>query len=95
MEALRLSVFTRCPGGPGCKCQEHWGLGDFMLSATGTDHGLPRLEAAQTGQKVTLRPVDACDGSFTCDCPSCAQERSERVKHPPKEPRQPWMPKAA
>jgi hypothetical protein len=90
MEALRLSVVTRCPNGPGCKCREHYGLAEYMRDLTGRDHGLRPTEAPLRAVPLPLAVVERCDGSFTCECPKCAQERSERVRRPPKQPRQPW-----
>jgi hypothetical protein len=91
MDSLKLSVLTPHHATEGCKCRECFGLTEFMRELTGRDYGLPPTEAPLRAVPLPLSPVERCDGSFTCGCSSCAQERSERVRRPPKEPRQPWQ----
>jgi hypothetical protein len=95
MDLLRLSVLTPHSYANGCRCRECMGLGEYMRDLTGRDHGLPPTEAPLRAVPLPLSPVDRCDGSFVCGCPKCAQERFERVRRPPKQPRQPWEAKAA
>ena len=91
MDTLRLQVVTRCPGGPNCKCPEHFGLGDWMLTATGDTHGLPILRASQDAPASVLSLIDEkCDQTLTCPCSRCENERAQRVSRPRKPPRQPW-----
>jgi hypothetical protein len=96
MDTLRISVTTRCPGGPGCKCREHFGLGDYLLAATGDAHGLPTLKASETAPASVLSLIDdRCDGTLTCECSCCENERAQRVNKPRKAAPQPWESKAA
>jgi hypothetical protein len=90
MDSLKLSVLTPHHATEGCKCKECFGLTEFMRDLTGRDYGLPPTEAPLRAVPLPLSPVERCDGSFTCDCSSCAQERSERVRRPPKAAKQPW-----
>lgn len=95
MDSLKLSVLTPHSYTDGCRCRECFGLAEFMLQATGSTHGLPRLEASPVARKSVLSVVDTCTGTMTCECPVCSQERSERMSRPRKRVRQPWELEAA
>lgn len=84
----------------GCKCRECFGFAEYMLAATGKDYGLPR---APGHDSVRLRVLTfdkdepdgvvsevRCSGRMTCECPSCAADRAERVQRGVQHPRQPW-----
>lgn len=68
-----------------------------MLELTGRDYGLPEAPGHLT---VPLRVIDGppvpdvCDGSMTCGCEACVQERVARLQPRP-EPMQPWTPRPA
>jgi hypothetical protein len=91
MDSLTLQVLTPHSYANGCRCRECMGLTEYMRDLTGRDYGLPPTEAPLRAVPLHLSPSEPCDGSFTCECPSCAQERSERVRRPPKAPKQPWQ----
>lgn len=85
-----------------CRCSQCWGLAEFMDDLTGDDHGLPsapghgevRLRVITTGTPGTPgEPASPCAGTLTCSCPTCQQERAERVQLGPRgSGRQPWNP---
>jgi hypothetical protein len=95
MDSLTLSVLTPHSYANGCRCRECMGLAEYMRDLTGRDHGLPPIEAPLRAVPVPLAPVERCDGSFTCECPSCSEERAERIRAPRVNVRQPWEPKKA
>lgn len=83
----------------GCRCPQCWGLAEYMQQLTGKDYGLPNapgctatLRVLTTGPAPTsLVALDrTCDGSMTCSCPDCEQERAQRVRLGGRDPRQPW-----
>ncbi len=76
---------------PGCKCELHFGLAEFMEQLTGKDYGLARAPLAGQEHRLNVQtigpsPTDAialpvvvaCDGSYTCPCIPCRDERLER-----------------
>jgi hypothetical protein len=48
-----------------------------------------RLVQAEQGQTIYSAP-QTCDGSMTCDCPRCQQQRAVLINAGPKLVRQPW-----
>ena len=60
-------------------------------------NGLPRAQGhpAESLRVVTMGSHDTttiieCSGSMLCGCPSCDQDRANRVRQGPKTVRQPW-----
>ena len=79
---------------PSCLCSECWGLQEYGL-AHGKDYGLPRAPGcgyngpvklsvltfgATPDNLVELPRFVTCDGSMTCPCDDCSEERLERVR---------------
>ena len=92
---------------PSCRCAQCWGLQEYGL-AHGRDYGLPRspgcghnqpvklsvLTFGETPENVVKLPtVVRCDGSMTCPCDSCADERAARARVGQRDTEQPWVPK--
>jgi hypothetical protein len=91
MDTLRFSVVTRCPGGSGCRCSEHYGLAEYMHALTGKDYGLPKRDAPLRAVPLPLSLSDeVCEGTLVCGCSRCENERAQRVNRPPRQPKQPW-----
>lgn len=42
-----------------------------------------------------ISPEQPCDGSMTCTCTQCSQERRQRVVNASSDTRQPWQPRPA
>lgn len=76
---------------PGCRCQLHFGLAEFMGQLTGKEYGLARAPLAGREHRLKVQtigptPTDAlplpvvvaCDGSYTCACAPCAEDRLQR-----------------
>lgn len=81
-----MSTSTRCPNSTesGCRCWEH----HPGLSAYVPPHAADAYEEllAPLRKKATLRVVTMglndepqCDGSMTCQCERCCEERASRV----------------
>lgn len=65
----------------GCKCRECFGLAEYMLEATGRDHGLQHtLRVVTPGPPVLMSLETACDGTMVCVCRHCADERARRIR---------------
>lgn len=92
---------------PSCRCSKCWGLAEYML-AQGKDFGLPRSPGCGNNQPIKLRVLTfgaepdnvvvlpartTCDGSMTCPCDDCADERARRLRATAGDRRQPWQPK--
>lgn len=69
-----------------CRCSQCFGLAEYMLDVTGKDYGLPRV----AGHAPALVDPDPCDGSMTCSCKNCSEERRRRIVRPIRQPKQPW-----
>lgn len=68
----------------GCKCPECYGLAEHMLTVTGRDYGLEHAP----GHTVLL--PDPCEGTLTCDCDRCDEQRAKLVSVPRPRIKQPW-----
>lgn len=66
----------------GCRCPVH-GMGAVREQRT-------RLVAVADDAGVTF--TRECDGSMTCMCERCCEQRAILVQHPRHTPRQPWQP---
>lgn len=61
-----------------CRCSQCYGLREYMLQLTGKDYGLPKAKGCNGAWVAFV--VHGCDGSMTCSCSRCEQERAERVR---------------
>jgi len=77
-----------------CKCAECYTLTEFLADNGLPMHELPHAPGHQRLRVLTMSPQPACNGSLTCPCPTCVQERLERQRKPQRI-RQPWEARTA
>lgn len=80
---------------PSCRCSRCWGFPEWALENLGTDYGLRRSPGCGNNLPVRLHvqtigptpdnvvplpTVKGCDGSMTCPCDDCTDDRAERVR---------------
>lgn len=80
-----------------CRCASCYGLSEYLTDNGLPDRGLPKAPGHERLHVVTLgAAVDAqCNGTLTCPCPRCVQERLERQHQLPRRIRQPWEARTA
>lgn len=92
----------RCPGCPACTTRRRPLTAadesriQRALRNDPSIYGSRPLRLVQTNQEQTSYSApQACDGSMTCDCPRCQQQRAVLINAGPKLVRQPWETKRA
>lgn len=73
----------------GCKCSECYGLREYMLDLTGKDYGL-KPAPGHTADAPALPGTKPCDGSMTCRCEDCENEKLELIVRRYNTVKQPW-----
>lgn len=85
------------PHGSACRCPMLPPDAGLLAFTVDCDHyddlaaALARV-AGPAPRRIVVLPVDSdrCDGSMTCSCVHCAEERRQRIVRPIRAPRQPW-----
>ena len=71
----------------GCRCPECFGLAEYMLRLTGSDHGLPRAPGHKPPSYSPPKPPAPTVAEQLREVPVQVRERLA--------PRQPWEPRPA
>jgi len=72
-----------------CKCKDCYGLAEYMRDLTGKDYGLKRAEGHK-GKEPALPGRIPCDGSMTCGCKRCSEQKQLLVTTHKPRVKQPW-----
>jgi hypothetical protein len=85
------------PHGGICRCPILPPDAGLLAFTVDCDHyeqlaaALTRIAGAAQSRVVALpADPDPCDGSMTCACRKCSEERRRRIVHPIRPAKQPW-----
>lgn len=74
-----------------CQCNQCYTLAEYMDGITGEDYGLARAP----GHGLGPTGPQGCDGTPTCKCERCTEQRALIVQHGSRDRPQPWEPQRA